>query len=264
MKKILASLFVFLVLFAPVSVHAAITESALDSGNSTVDATSYTTGTFQPTANNLVLIAILNRVGAGTANIPTVTGNNVTWVEVTNLSNGNSRRLTILRALGSAPSSGTATIDLAGQTQSQCKWSIAQFSGVDTSGTNGSGAIVQTGKHTVGTSTSYLVTLSAFGNAMNVAYGAVYHASNENTVVGTGFNEIHDLGDAENASVLQTEYLVNDNTVDASWASSVSRMAIALEIKASSIKTIDGLANGSIKTVNGLARASMKSFDGLE
>ena len=80
---------------------------SLTSGSSATDATSYATASITPTANKLVLLAVFNRVAAGTANAPTATGCGLTWVQVaTSLGTTALRRLTLFRALGSAPSAG--------------------------------------------------------------------------------------------------------------------------------------------------------------
>ena len=146
--------------------------NTLDSGKSESNTTVYTTGTFQPAGNSLVLLAVASKsVSSGDNVVPTVTGNGLTWVEVDNeIPQANYTRLTVFRAMGSSPTSGQATITFSA-TQDSILWDIQEFANVDTSGTNGSGAIVQTVSNTA-TATSVTVTLAAFGATDNATYGA--------------------------------------------------------------------------------------------
>jgi hypothetical protein len=212
----------------------ALAASNLTSGSDTTDATSYATASITPTGNALVLLTVATRRAAGNPSAPTATGNGLTWVEVgTQLSSGSgNRRITILRAMGASPSTGAITINIA-ETQTECVWSVDQFTGTDTSGTNGSGAVVQSVETDDGgsTATSGLVTLAAFGSANNMAYGGKVHTSNGTTTPGSGFTELVDVAVAESGTGFQTEYKLNDTTVDWSWTGSHTWFAAALEIK---------------------------------
>lgn len=206
----------------------------LTSGNSTVDATSYATASISPTKNRLLLAAVYNRITAGTANVPTLTGNGLTWVQVAFIRNlGNARCLSLFRAMGN-PTNGAVTIDMAGQTQLHCMWSICEFDSVDTTGANGANAIVQavSSNDADAITTSFTVTLAAFASTLNAAYGAFFHANDELSTPGSGFVEIHDTQQSENGVNLMTEYqLANDTSVDASWATASIHLGIAVEIK---------------------------------
>lgn len=213
--------------------YCAIAYSSLTGSFSTTDATSYTTASITPTANALVLLTVLS-VQTGGPPVPTVTGNGLTWVEEeSNLNTTtNNRRITIFRAMGASPSTGTITIDFAGNTQARCIWSVSEYTGVDTSGTNGSGAIVQKTETsaTPGNATSVTLTLSAFSDTSNMAYGAMWLFSAEDITNGSGFTSIYENSSGEGAQNMSTEYKLNDNTVDWSWTSNVTYGAIALEI----------------------------------
>lgn len=220
-----------------VEIRAAVADEAvtsLTSGSSTVDASSYATASVTPTANSLVLVAVYSRQAVSTTT-PTLTGNGMTWVSVnsTLIGTGTNRRITVFRSLHASPSAGAITIDFAANTQTQCIWSVVEFADVDTSGTNGSGAIVQSGVAATDNATSLTVTLSAFSDANNMAYGAFNHNADEDTAPGSGFTEIHDVHISENATGMFTEYKLNDNTVDASWANAFAMQgAVAIEITA--------------------------------
>jgi hypothetical protein len=118
--------------------------------------------------------------------------------------------------MGASPSTGAVTFDFAGQTQQIGGWSIAEFAGVATSGTNGSGAVRQAVTNQANTVDNLTVTLSAFGDPSNATYGAFAQTNLTAFAVGTGFTQIHE----ENAGtkpMLKTEWKnSNDTTVDAS------------------------------------------------
>src|SRR5687767_13823040 len=120
----------------------AVTATALTGAMNNVDQSSYATASITPTANRLILCFVQSR--ASSAAVPTLTGCGLTWVQVSTGANSTTAlRLTLFRAMGAAPSTGALTIDFGGQVQANCSWSVVEFDGVDTSGTNGSGAIVQ-------------------------------------------------------------------------------------------------------------------------
>ena len=198
----------------------------------TADATSKVTASWTPASNTPYVLVVFNRIASGTANEPTVTGNGMTWVSFETVLNSGNRRITLFRTLHASPSAEEITIDFAGQTQTQNAHMLVEFAGADTSGTNGSGAIVQSGEHGSGSGTSYSITLSAFGSVNNVGFGASYHFANEVTTPGTDWTELYDIATAENTTGLQSQWKLNDNVVTASWASSVDRLGVGCEIKA--------------------------------
>ena len=145
--------------------------------------------------------------------------------------NGN-RRVTIFRAMNAAPGSGPLTITST-MTLSHAQWIVSQWSGVDGSGVNGAGAVVQTGSAT-GTGVNGLtVPLAAFGNVNNVAYGA-FGVNSKLAVVtsGAGFTEISEQPSGESTSWdLEAEWATGLTNVTASW-SALNGGALGIEIKA--------------------------------
>lgn len=214
----------------------ALAAANLTSGVSNTDATSYDTASITPTANALVLLAVSSRRSGATPSEPTASGCGLTWVvEDTQLSYSAgtpNRRLTLFRGMGASPTTGAITISIA-DTQTECAWSVDEFTGVDTSGTNGSGAIVQnTSNNDAGSvATTCTLTLSSFASANNMAYGAKTHTGNTATTPGTGFTELAEQTSAENGTGFQTQYKLNDTTVDWSWTGNNSWFAIAIEVK---------------------------------
>lgn len=140
--------------------------------------------------------------------------------------------LTIFRAMSASPTSGPLTITFSGS-QSNCQWIASQWNGVDITGTNGAGAIVQTGTNHADGGNGLAVTLGAFGNANDVAYGVFGVKKNVVAVTpGTGFVEIDEQPSAEGTQAdLEAEWATNDNSIDATWAN-LSGGALGVEIKA--------------------------------
>lgn len=200
-------------------------------------ASSYATQRTAPEPNRLLLLAVENRK-ATAADIPTVTGLGLTWVQLqTSLYEvgATQRRLTVFRALGAAVA-GVVTIDFAGVSQTGCLWSLVECAYVDTTGTNGSGAVVQS-VVAAGTGLTGLATLAAFGNVNNATVGFFGHSTQESVTPGAGFGEVNEL--AFNGMVLEAEFRdTNDTTVDATWATSSTWAAIGIEVKAGTAPVI--------------------------
>jgi len=174
---------------------------------------------------------------------PAVSGNGLTWVKVGSVNydaSGTTDRATLFlfRSMGASPSSGAITIDwTTSVTLANAAWSLDEFDGVDTSGTNGSGAVIQPTTNSTTAATSLIVTLpGAFGDAVNnAAYGCFSHQNAEVTTPGSGFAELADVNTASGGKslCLETEWrLGQDLTVDASWVTSNRPGGIAVEIKA--------------------------------
>lgn len=215
-----------------------VKENHLGAGGSITDATSYVTASITPNPYRLVLCTVRSKLSAGPA-APTVTGCGLTWVQVDSQASG-AQRITLFRAMGAAPSAGALTIDFGAVTQESCGWSITEFSGVPTTGSNGANAIVQAKKATVNTTdTGMTVTLDPFASANNATYGCIATAVGVTTISpGTGFTEL-----AENSSDSRIEAEFrndNDTSVDWTWSSSSGvKVAIAVEIAAVVLPTIN-------------------------
>ena len=229
------------------------------SGDST-NATVYTTASISPGANRLVLLAILaSRTGA-TPDDPTISGNGLTWVQVAARTGGASstKRLTVYRAMGASPSTGAITLTFANQLNG-CNWLVVDVDPVDTGGTNGSAAVVQSAVNSAAAATSLTVTLAAFADAANVTFGAFGTDISGNITPGTGFTEIGEASTASPVLTIESEYqLANDTTVDATTASA-NILGIALEIKAAASGglTITLAVTESADTLSSAASASV-------
>ena len=214
---------------------AAITESALTSGQSGVDVTSATTASITITANQLALLTVGVGSGVGTANTPTVTMTGATWVvAVTNIHTGVSYAVWVFRTMVGSDTTATVTIDFAGQTQDRINWSIAQFDAVDTSGTNGSGAIVQTKTAFNATTTAATVTLDSAIGAGNATYGGFLSETSGTFTAGSGYSLIHNVSWSNgHTGNIGTEWRADGQTVvNGTFSGTAHILSMGLEIKA--------------------------------
>lgn len=219
----------------------------LTSGNDVDGGSSATTASITLTSNKLSLISITSRHGTADPNHPTVTG----WTEVSSLAYDTSagasqKRVTVLRRLASGDSTGTLTIDFAGQGQTDIAWVVDEFTGMDTGGTNGANAIVQTATNieTSGTATTLTATLSSFSAVNNATYGAIAIGNKTLTVTpGSGFTKISD-GEAGLNGVHMTGEFRNDNDTTVDFVTSVAGElgVIAIEIKSATPSLINALS----------------------
>lgn len=216
-----------------------IRASNLTSYLSDTDATSYTTSSISPTSNCLIIASVTSSKGS-TPDTPTLSGNGLTWVQIaTNNfdSAGTQRTLTLFRAMGSSPSSGAVTADFGGATQTACTIVINEFSGVDISGTNGSGAVVQyaTNAEASQAANTFTVTLGAFGSSKNGTFGVASNGDASNFTVGTGFTSIgSSITTTPVINTLAEFRNDNDTTVTFEGAIGYSSGGIAIEIKSAS------------------------------
>jgi hypothetical protein len=214
-----------------------IVHTLLTSGNGTDNVKVFTTASISPAANALVTVAVLGHRSSAASAAPTLTGGGMgSWTQVATVTfdtvTGPLKRLVVYRAMSASPGSGPITISWPG-TVSNSQWIVSQWTGVDASGANGAGAIVQS----IGVSgdrvSGLTATLAPLGAPHHVAYGVV--GVNGNGLVvspGAGFTEIAEQSSGEAArAVLQTEWTTGDNTVDASGPGSLNAAILGIELK---------------------------------
>lgn len=235
---VLGLIFTFSAPFA----FAAVAATNLDTTGTNVDSSSFNSDSFTPTANDLVL-AWIYTISATADATPTATSflGPLTWTMVGSIDDqGNGtglRRLTLFRAMSTTSALSSVTFDYAAQTQTGAAWSIVQYGGVDTSGTNGAGAVVQSALgHVSGTATSLTVTLGAFGSASNATAGGFGMPLNTAGLpaVGSGYTATGQRNQSTPNLSMGSEFLASNNTAVnmTSAASSVPWTGIAVEIKA--------------------------------
>ncbi len=216
---------------------AAITHTLLAAGYGTTNQKVFTTAGLAPAADALVTVAVLGHRSSGASDSPTLEGGGMTgWDEVASVTFDDGtlahKRLTIYRAMSGAPGSGPLTISFP-STVSNAQWIVSQWQGVETSGTNGAGAIVQTGANAADGVDGLAVSLAALASAANVAYGAFGAASNAAAMSpGAGFALIAEQPSNEGTTGdLLTQWAVGVTTVDATW-SNLAAGALGVEIRA--------------------------------
>lgn len=218
----------------------AIVVSNLANGTNTDDdgGTSIaTSGSVSPSSNALVLACVLQINETGTEpDEPTASGNGLTWVvahtEIFTDTATFTGRGTIFRAMGASPSSGAVTASFGTAVGASAIWT-GEATGVDTSGTNGSGAVVQTAEGE-GTGTAITATLAAFGDATNNAAFACafWGGAANNSSPEAGFTGLTEL-DALTSYGLRAQWRVGQDTSPATTGSATTDwVMLALEIKA--------------------------------
>ena len=231
----------------------AISPTTLTAEYFATDATSFvTTASVAPAANALVTVSIDSSEAVAPSTTPTVTGNGITYTLVNNRIQGGGHCF-VFRGMAASPTNGQITVDFGAVTKTSCTIIVDQHTGVNTSGSNGSGAVVQSAVNSAASGTSLAITLAAFGDATNnVAFGLHVHAANEVTTLGTGFAELGEGRGTPPSRCSQTEWKTGEDTsVDASWVSSVANLGIALEI-AIAPSGLSGNAKGLGSRINKL------------
>lgn len=214
----------------------AITRSDLTSGSSTTDATSYGTASITPGADRLVLLAVTQQSATNPPATPTASGNGLTWVQIATIqytSGTRNRRATLFRTMGASPSSGAVTIDFGGETQTSCAWSINEFDGVETGGTHGSGAVVQSSTGS-GSGTSFSISLSAFSASINRPFACWGIDASQAITPESGYTELHEVQVSESSvsHSLETEWHATATDTSVTATTSPSRLwgGVAIEI----------------------------------
>ena len=181
----------------PVVLHAAIAGTSLTAaGDTNAGNLTATTSSITPTANALVTACVLSTDDDGTTEAPTsVVGNGLNYVLMTSLTTDATGvyRLSSYRAMGASPSAGTVVITWP-DGQTGAAWKIQEWTGVDTSGTDGSGAIVQVVDDVSSGGVTILnLVFAAFADATNNVAEACFGYANNSAFTadtGNGFAEI--------------------------------------------------------------------------
>ena len=175
----------------------AIAVASLTSGTDTSNvATSYVTASVTLNLNELGLIGVYRTIAASPAPTATVAWTaGASWTQVADIGfNTNALptlRLTVFRYLGAAVT-GTITITESGAGTNMA-WAVAQVTGTDTSGTNGSGAIVQSPTNFLDSNaTSISVTTSAPA-ANNAMMAFALSGGAGALTAGSGYTILHDV-----------------------------------------------------------------------
>ncbi len=216
--------------------RATIAVTHLASSSSTTDGTAFSTASVSPTANAVVLLAVFSCRTAGAAEAPaTITGNGLTWTQIdtTRLyGTSNFRSLSLWRGMSATPSASTIDLTFTSSHESVA-WSVCQATGVNTSGTNGSGAIVQavSADSDNGTGTSRTNSLAAFEYAGNVHFAAWATSINSGIGVDAQFAELGDAAVSTPSGNVETQWAAGEVDCTATFGAA-SNAVISVEIKA--------------------------------
>lgn len=208
-------------------------------GDNTTTGTSKTTASISPSANALIICAVHNhKPGGGNPATVTVSGCNLTWVQIATFlgTTDNSHRITLFRAMGQNPTTGALTIS-SGENDGEWFWDVTQFTGTNTDGTNGSGAVKQSAtkeEDTPATSTS--ISMGAFENSRNATYGFV-KVNNASITKGANFTQLSSPTDNGQGSMAEWAN-TNQATVNWTFAGGPS-WGMAIEIKAADTQDDD-------------------------
>jgi hypothetical protein len=217
---------------------AAPAPTLLTSGSSTTDQSSYTTASVTAHANKLILVCVAGRPDDNSSQAVTVSGLSATWAQVALADSGAFGRFAACyRTMVSSDQTGTITLNY-NETQLTATWAVTEWSGVDLSGTNGSGAIVQAVTNNATSATSLTVTLAGFSSSVNRPYAFFRYSGSTGTSSEAGWTSLpSDITDAENSSGVLGEWRndTSDTTPSASSSASGAWAGIAIEIRAEGV-----------------------------
>lgn len=233
--------------------------------------TSATSSSWTPGSNELCLCLVANRGGNTPANFnSSVTGNGLTWVKVLEQDDTqNVVNLSVWRAMGSSPSAGGVTVNFAVDPIS-VNFQIIRFSGVDTTGTNGSGAIGATNSAETGASDSTPATTSVTTTRANSRVIGFAAGRGQTYTVGSGFTAIlinQTANSGGNIVRSNSEYKDvagsgTSTTTDFSLSASGDWAIAALEILEPGGTVFNQTISGSITPTGALVKTTTKKLAG--
>jgi hypothetical protein len=242
----------------------AITATVLTEGSSTTDELEFVTASISPGNDKLILVLVAHGDTSGANNQPDSVFdgdfNDLDPVVSQQQGTGN-QRISIWRGMSSSFPSGSFTI-VFGSVTENCAWLVVEFDGVDTSGSNGSGAIVQS-KGGVDSGTTQDLTLNSAVGAGNATFGGVigntqtpvYAAGAGFALLGTGWsmaspsNKGHAVWDVDG---LQTISLTNSGTPTTAM--------VGVEIKTGSVVVVHSGAAAAAGTGAATATSVRTTF----
>ena len=202
-----------------------LTAKSDSDGNTTI-----VTASISPGANRLILVSVAIYDDSGSTTVSSVVGNGITYTQVAVTAaiddGAGPYTLYLYRGMAASPSAGAITATVSANAL-QLDIAVTEFDGVDTGGTNGSAAVVQSATNTVNGGTELIVTLAAFGDAGNGAFGCTISYNGRARTAGTGWTELSEV------TQIQEQWRAdNDTTCNWTWTTSDDAAGIAIEIKA--------------------------------
>ena len=187
------------------------------------------------TANRLYLCLVITKKTGGPSVPSSVVMHNQTptFTLITGVAIDADRRLDIYRMMPTSTFGPGQTIEINyAAAQDGCFAEIDEDTSSDTTGSNGSGAIIQSNTGT-SNSSPVTVTLAAFANANNYVWGGFAYANFNGLTQGAGFTKLGAQTSGGNTLSEMTEWQnANDVSVDATFESGTFAAAgAAVEIK---------------------------------
>ena len=236
------------------------TLTGTDSGSG-ITLTSWT-----PLANELVLVCVFER---DEALATTISGNSLTWVSVIDVNDSQGQcGLTVWRGMSASPSAGSITI---GNTSGFAFAIAIRLSGIDTSGTNGSGAVEATASATTGITDNNDITVAVTtvtNNAWAIGF-VVTHGGGTLTLVDETTISINNTSGSAGNTITSHEFyqavaVAGSTTLLGSNSFSANReWAIAgISIKPQTGTAYSQTVSGAITPTGALLKATTKKTSG--
>lgn len=194
--------------------------------------TTLTTGSFTPTAGEMLYIWVFSFILFGGPTVPTLSGtggmSSATFTEVVTGTFTLTVRCTLFRAVVPSGTSSTITATW-GANQTSRGITVVEVAGADTGGTNGSNSIVQTTGLDTATGTTIAPTgLAAFAaGSGTLLFSMLTSSASDNSTPEASWTELYDINTNQMAAYW---YEADDTTPTHTNSSSRQYMAIGIEI----------------------------------
>lgn len=211
---------------APFTLNA---PTLLEQVASSANLTTYSNASFTPTANALVLVWVAS--SGGSADVSSVTGNGITYAEVTSIGSGVTNiSVSLWAGSAASPSNGAISITFpAGRTG--CNWRVEEWTGSVTPTVR---QFKTDQEESASANTVGDVTLDALPQATSAVAAMFAKNSTGDFTAGTDFTPGLNSGHTTPVSRALTEYDIVpvDALADCSWATAAPWHGLAIEIGA--------------------------------
>lgn len=215
--------------------------------NDNTDLNTYSNSSWTPPSSGLIVVFVSSRATSGSTNLPSISGNSLTWTQIATVNFANAHTMTLFGANASGSTTGVTTITFGGQTQQACRASFFLAEGVDLSG-GVAAAFVQSPTGSGSGADNGSVTLSAASDSNNRPIAGFGHSANEGKTPRANWTELDDLTGGFGGTMVETQYRSDtfETTASATWvtSSAITWLGIAAELKASG-----GAAPGTVHPV---------------
>jgi hypothetical protein len=169
-----------------------------------------------------------------TSDIPTVSGNDLTWVQVDTIERvvTVSRRITLFRAMSAVPIAGAVTIDWSGNTQTSKGYMIEEYT--DLGSVNSADAVVQSKSANVSGNIA-TVTLDALVRTYKAATAIAFFVNGTGGITPrTAWTESMDIAVVTPQARAETQFLLDggEDTGSATIGAAQTGVALMVEITA--------------------------------